>query len=73
MCATSLELRAATSLVRAWQLGAQAADARAALADACAGFASGEPSAELAEARALLAELESDPPARTASRAHARA
>lgn len=55
--AKSLELRASTSIARAWKARGRGAEARALLRRACGWFDRGEETADLAEARALLAEL----------------
>jgi adenylate cyclase len=64
--AKSLELRAATSLARAWRARGRIADARKVLGGICKWFARQKGNADLLEARALLAELEK-PGARTRS------
>ncbi len=53
----SLELRAATSLARLLQRGGKRDEARAPLAAVYAGFTEGFETADLRQARALLAEL----------------
>jgi predicted ATPase len=55
--AKSLELRAATSLAWAWQARGRAADARKLLGGVCKWFGTRAGTADLVEARALLAEL----------------
>jgi DNA-binding SARP family transcriptional activator/predicted ATPase len=55
--ATSLELRATTSLARLWQAQAKVAEARQALAAIYDWFTEGFDTADLKEARALLEEL----------------
>jgi tetratricopeptide (TPR) repeat protein len=55
--AKSLELRAATSLARAWQARRRSADARKVLGSVCKWFGKGAGTADLGEARTLLAEL----------------
>ncbi len=55
--ARSLELRAATSLARAWHARGRHADARGLLEDICGWFTAGVTSPDLAEARALLKQL----------------
>ena len=55
--AKSLELRAATSLARAWQKRGRVADARRLLGGICRWFGGKASSADLTEARALLGEL----------------
>ncbi len=55
--ARSLELRAATSLARAWQACGRIDDARVVLAKICDWFDAGLGTADLVEARALLSEL----------------
>jgi predicted ATPase len=55
--APSLELRAATSLARAWHQRGRDADARAVLAGAYGRFDPGDDSPDLAEARTLLRSL----------------
>ena len=57
--AKSLELRAATSMARAWQARGRTADARKLLGGVCKWFGARSPSADLTEARALLGELTS--------------
>jgi DNA-binding winged helix-turn-helix (wHTH) protein/predicted ATPase len=59
--AKSLELRAATSLARAWRARARGADACALLAGVCQWFGAEATSPDLAEARALLEELRPRP------------
>jgi predicted ATPase len=56
--AKSLELRAAMSLSRLWQQQGQQAEARALLAEVYGWFTEGFDTADLQDARALLAELE---------------
>ncbi len=67
--AKSLELRAATSLARAWRVGGRAADAHALLDDVCARFGARTDSIDLVEARALLKDLRPNRPARSKSAA----
>jgi len=55
--AKSLELRAATSLARAWQARGRATEARRLLGGICKWFGSRALSADLTDARALLSEL----------------
>jgi adenylate cyclase len=55
--AKSLELRAATSLARAWQARGRAAEARTLLGGVCKWFGRRPGSADLVEARAMLTEL----------------
>jgi predicted ATPase len=55
--AKSLELRAATSLARLWQQQGKQAEAHALLAPVYGWFAEGFDTADLLEAKALLAEL----------------
>jgi len=57
MRAKSPELRAATSLARAWQTRGRAAEGRALLGSVCAWFDAGADGTDLVEARALLATL----------------
>lgn len=57
--AKSLELRAATSLARAWQSRGRIAEARKLLGSVCKWFGARAHSTDLAEARGLLAELQS--------------
>src|SRR5215468_4026579 len=68
--AKSLELRAATSLARAWQGRGRVAEARSALAEICEWFDASLATPDLIEARALLGELAG---ARESRRARARA
>ena len=56
--AKSLELRAATSLARAWQARGRIGEARAVLAEICSWFDAHLDTADLREARVLLAALE---------------
>jgi len=56
--AKSLELRAATSLARAWRARGRAAEARTLLAGVCRWFGAHATSADLAEARALFGQLQ---------------
>ncbi len=65
--AKSLELRAATSLARAWHARGQPADARAVLGSICEWFGAGATSPDLLEARSLLEQLSMAP--RSAPRA----
>ncbi len=69
--AKSLELRAATSLARAWQARGRTADARKLLGGICKWFGARSSSPDLVEARALLAELE-NPKAESRSSKHVR-
>ena len=55
--ARSLELRAATSLARAWQARGRTADARKLLGGVCKWFGARAGTADLVEARALLSAL----------------
>ncbi len=55
--AKSLELRAATSLARAWQARGRVADARKLLGGVCKWFGARAGTADLVKARALLGEL----------------
>ena len=55
--AKSLELRAATSMARAWKAGGRPRDARRLLAGICAWFGTRTGGADLVEARALLDQL----------------
>jgi uncharacterized protein YbdZ (MbtH family) len=55
--AKSLELRAATSLARAWRAGGRTTEARKLLGGVCKWFGVRAGTADLVEARALLAEL----------------
>jgi predicted ATPase len=55
--AKSLELRAATSMARAWQARGRAADARTVLGGVCKWFGARPAFVDLVDARALLAEL----------------
>lgn len=55
--AKSLELRAATSLARAWQARGRICEARAVLREICDWFAAGLDIPDLVEARALFGEL----------------
>ena len=55
--AKSLELRAATSLARAWHARGRPAEARKVLGGVCKWFGTGAGTADLLEARTLLAEL----------------
>ena len=55
--AKSLELRAATSLARAWQARGRIGEARAVLREICDWFDAGLSSADLLEARGLLGKL----------------
>lgn len=55
--AKSLELRAATSLARAWQARGRATEARRLLGGVCKLFGARSRSADLVEARTLLSEL----------------
>jgi adenylate cyclase len=57
--AKSLELRAATSLARAWQARGRAADARRLLGGICKWFGARANTGDLVEARALLSALAS--------------
>jgi len=57
--AKSLELRAATSLARAWQARGRGADARKLLVGVCKWFGRRAGTADLVEARALLGTLAS--------------
>jgi predicted ATPase len=56
--AKSLELRAAMSLARLWQRQGKPAEAQALLASIYGWFTEGFDTADLQEAKALLAELE---------------
>ena len=56
--AKSLELRAATSLARAWQARGRTAEARKLLGGVCKWFGTRAGTADLVEARALLGELD---------------
>jgi predicted ATPase len=58
--AKSLELRAAMSLARLWQQQGRRAEAQALLAPIYAWFTEGFDTADLQEAKALLAELEGE-------------
>jgi predicted ATPase len=58
--ATSWELRAATSLSRLWQQQGKRAEARELLAPIYSWFTEGFDTADLQEAKALLAELEGE-------------
>jgi DNA-binding winged helix-turn-helix (wHTH) protein/predicted ATPase len=60
--AKSLELRAATSLARAWQARGRTTDARQLLGGVCKSFGARAGGADLVEARTLLAEMEGPPP-----------
>ena len=66
--AKSLELRAATSLARAWQTRRRSAQARALLAELCEWFGAAAQSPDLTEARELLAQLPAAAPAAARSR-----
>lgn len=57
MRAKSLELRAATSLARAWHTRGRAAEGRALLGSVCDWFGGAAGSVDLTEAKALLATL----------------
>lgn len=59
--ARSLELRAATSLARAWHARGKSADARAALAKVCRGFARDGGTSDIRTARLLLDALSQSP------------
>jgi predicted ATPase len=61
--AKSLELRAAMSLSRLWQQQGKPAQARQLLADVYGWFTEGFDTADLQDAKALLAELSEAPPA----------
>ena len=69
--AKSLELRAATSLARAWQAHGRIDEARAALAEICNWFNASLASADLVEARVLLGELAPSLPRRARRKAGA--
>ena len=62
--AKSLELRATTSLARAWHGRGRAADARALLDEICHWFGPSAASPDLVEAQALLQDLSPAPPTR---------